>query len=449
MSKAFLIGSHPAHQPGHGYFVNMAGMVAIAIILAAAVTGWALQSTPVHAQSVSGVADSSVAGMAVKSASVLPGYTNDTERALGRALEKLSNGGIAPAIQELDAVLAKNPNFRLGHLIRADLLMAKSGVMVALAGVPGSKPPADVKDSIANLRHEARVRLNHYFDAPAADALPAALRQLAPAQSHALLVDMSRSRIYVFQNVGGKPRRVADFYTTIGKRGMEKAREGDQKTPTGVYHITSTVAREKLSDFYGPGAFPINFPNDVDKRLGRTGSGIWIHGTPSDTYSRAPWASDGCVVLTNDDFAQLTQYVRPGSTPVVIAPDVQWQTASEWRAISDTFDGHLKQWKRDWESLNADAYLGHYSPRFSAEGKDIQSWANHKRAVNAAKTFIKVDVQNLSVFEYRTAASQPPMMMVTFDQIYKSSNNNTKMKKRQYWQREDGHWKIIYEGAAG
>ena len=40
------------------------------------------------------------------------------------------------------------------------------------------------------------------------------------------------------------------------------------------------------------------------------------------------------------------------------------------------------------------------------------------------------------------------MLMVTFDQEYKSSNNSAKMKKRQYWQRENGQWKILYEAAA-
>ncbi len=408
-----------------------------------------LSLTNVVAQPVSTVAGASIAGIAVNSATSLPSYSNDVERALGRALEKLSNGGIAPAIKELDAALAKNPNFRLGHLVRGDLLMAKSGVMVALAGAPGVKPQAEMQASIANLRHEAQVRLTHYFDAPAADALPSALLQLAPGHHYALLMDLSRARIYVFKNVNGKPQRVADFYTSIGKRGIEKERSGDQKTPIGVYHVTSTVAKDKLTDFYGAGAFPINFPNDVDKRLGRTGSGIWIHGTPSDTYSRPPWASDGCVVLTNDDFQQLGQYVTPGVTPVIIAPTVEWQTADEWSTFGGAFDRSLDQWKQDWESLNSDAYLSHYSQKFAADGKGIGEWTTHKRNVNANKSFIKVDVSNLSIFEYRTNANLPPMMMVTFDQGYRSSNNNSKMKKRQYWQREEGRWKIIYEGAAG
>lgn len=40
------------------------------------------------------------------------------------------------------------------------------------------------------------------------------------------------------------------------------------------------------------------------------------------------------------------------------------------------------------------------------------------------------------------------MVVVTFDQQYRSDNLDNTMKKRQYWKREDGKWKIIYEGAA-
>ena len=30
----------------------------------------------------------------------------------------------------------------------------------------------------------------------------------------------------------------------------------------------------------GDGAFPLNYPNEWDRRLNKTGSGIWLHGTP-------------------------------------------------------------------------------------------------------------------------------------------------------------------------
>ena len=189
--------------------------------------------------------------------------------------------------------------------------------------------------------------------------------------------------------VSGALAAPADDFKDASK--LVQRGEGDQKTPLGVYRITSKVAKEKLTDFYGPGAFPINIPNDIDKRLGRTGSGIWIHGTPSDTDSRPPLASDGCVVLTNEDFQPLGKYVDPGMAPVGIAPSVDWQCPADWCAFRSTFNGCLPEWKHDWESRNMHPYLSHYSRSFAADGKDIADWSSTKRRVNAAKMFVKLD----------------------------------------------------------
>ena len=40
------------------------------------------------------------------------------------------------------------------------------------------------------------------------------------------------------------------------------------------------------------------------------------------------------------------------------------------------------------------------------------------------------------------------LAVVSFLQDYGSSNLSNKMRKRQYWIREGGNWKILYEGAA-
>ena len=37
---------------------------------------------------------------------------------------------------------------------------------------------------------------------------------------------------------------------------------------------------------------------------------------------------------------------------------------------------------------------------------------------------------------------------VTFEQDYRSNGLSNVMKKRQYWMKEGGRWKILYEGAA-
>lgn len=65
--------------------------------------------------------------------------------------------------------------------------------------------------------------------------------------------------------------------------------------------------------------------------------------------------------------------------------------------------------------------------------------------MNSAKTWIKVGLSNISMFSY---PEQPDMVVVDFEQDYSSSNLSNRMKKRQYWIKQDNNWKIIYEGAA-
>jgi murein L,D-transpeptidase YafK len=108
-------------------------------------------------------------------------------------------------------------------------------------------------------------------------------------QKNVLLVDAKNSRLYVYEKQGEELKLRADYYITQGKFGTNKTREGDQKTPIGIYYITSHLAKSRLPDFYGAGALPINYPNEWDKANGRNGSGIWLHGTPSESYSRPLW----------------------------------------------------------------------------------------------------------------------------------------------------------------
>jgi murein L,D-transpeptidase YafK len=231
---------------------------------------------------------------------------------------------------------------------------------------------------------------------------------------------------------------------TLGKNGVEKTREGDQKTPIGVYHVTANLPRQKLTDFYGSGAFPINYPNAWDRRLGRNGHGIWLHGTPSDTYSRPPRASDGCIVLANADLDAVGRTVQIGLTPVIIADEIEWMDAgaleAERKGLADAFEA----WRADWESRDAGRYLAHYASRFNSGDQDLAEWSEHKRKVNGAKSWIKVGVSRVSMLQY----PRENFVVVNFDQDYRSSNLSNAMRKRQYWIREDGRWRILYEGGA-
>ena len=69
-----------------------------------------------------------------------------------------------------------------------------------------------------------------------------------------------------------------DFSAFVGKLKGDKQKEGDLKTPVGVYKLIQKL--EHVDPFYGPLAFVTSYPNTYDKIQGKNGSGIWVHGLP-------------------------------------------------------------------------------------------------------------------------------------------------------------------------
>jgi murein L,D-transpeptidase YafK len=371
-----------------------------------------------------------------------PRYTDSgPEPLLARVFEQIEQSRWEAALIETEAMLKAYPNFRLGHLVKGDLLLARTRPLKSFGEGGSGRASAQVAD----LREEAIARLRAYRDRPSDKTVPRYLLQMRPDQKHAVVVDTQKARLYLYQNDNGTPRFVADYYISHGKLGAEKFREGDKKTPIGVYHVTSNIPRQKLTDFYGSGAFPINYPNEWDKKQGRNGHGIWLHGTPSDTFSRPPKASDGCVVLANTDLDALAKNVQVGTTPVIISNSIEWLSLDDWQAERQALLGMIDTWRQDWESLDTDRYARHYALNFSGDGKKLDAWIAQKRKVNAGKQWIKIATHNISMFRN---PGKDEYVVVTFEQDYQSNNLGNRMQKRQYWIKEDGRWKIVYEGAA-
>ncbi len=359
---------------------------------------------------------------------------------LGKAFAEIENNRLDLALDNIEALLRTKPNFRLAYLIKGDLLLARGRALTTFGNAPQG-----ARGRLDELRAEALARLHAYRDRPPQNQVPRYLMQMREDQRYAIVVDNERSRLYLYQNENGRPRFVADYYISTGKRSGEKTREGDEKTPVGVYHVTASLPKNKLSDFYGSGAFPISYPNEWDKRHGRKGHGIWLHGTPSDTYSRAPRASNGCVVLANADLDALSGKLQIGLTPVIISEQVEWLSLDDWNAERNALNAQIERWRSDWESRDTERYLTHYSKNFSADRENFVDWGRHKRQVNSGKTWIKLTLSNISMFRN---PGKDELVVVSFDQDYRSNNLSNTMKKRQYWTKEGGRWRVIYEGAA-
>ena len=362
------------------------------------------------------------------------------EPLLAEAFTSIEQNQYDEALNRVEALIKAYPNFRLAHLIRGDLLLARTKPLTAF-GEGGGKASAD---KIADLRAEAITRLSAYKTKPPKNYVPRYLMQMGPEQKYALVVDTEKSRLYLYQNDKGMPRFIADYYITQGKLGADKIKEGDQRTPIGVYRVTSSLPKQKLSDLYGSGAFPLNYPNEWDKRMGRSGHGIWLHGTPSDTFSRPPRASDGCVVLANRDLDAISKDLQIGLTPVIISNNIEWLSLDDWQSERASLLAKINDWRSDWETRDVARYASHYSPSFTSDGQNYQQWVQQKQKVNASKNWIKVGIDNISMFRN---PGKEEYVVVTFEQDYKSNNLSNRMKKRQYWIKQDGNWKILFEGA--
>lgn len=255
------------------------------------------------------------------------GFEDQAEADLIRIYQLVAKGKLAQATRDSATLAARYPNFTLAQVLRGDLLLANAGRLDHFIDVP---PGAGKPGQAAALAQEARQRLRAYTDAPAFGDIPSNFVELGPGVRHAILVDTSRSRLYLFGRAPNGALRVeANYYVTQGKLGAEKQRAGDLRTPLGVYFITREVGKRWLAQIYGAGAMPLNYPNAWDRLLGRTGGGIWLHGVPPDSYARPPLDSDGCVVLANPDIEALMRHVDGGTTPVVITRSAEWLDAPQ------------------------------------------------------------------------------------------------------------------------
>lgn len=380
-------------------------------------------------------------------------YPEDHEAELLKAILNFKNGKLDLALDELDKLIKKVPDFQLAHLLKGDLLLSKfvgtnhNGQTTLLASLVPSLDNSK-KEQLDFLREEAQLRLSALLNEKKQNTLPRQILALGESVKKALLVDKKANRLYVFtrQASGELAEEINDYYITTGKLVGDKSVKGDLRTPEGVYFVTSWISPDKLPDKYGVGAFPVNYPNELDKKNGKTGYGIWLHGTDKGSYSRPPRDSEGCVVLTNIDLESLKSEIKPGITPVVITDSVEWVDASSWKKEQQNILAAVEHWRRDWESMNVEKYLSHYDDEFWSSSHNLKSWSARKRLVAMNKKYQSVELSDISLLVYPQKKNNNDMAVVRLHQNYQSNNFKSEMYKRLYLTKNNNKWKIIFEG---
>jgi murein L,D-transpeptidase YafK len=367
----------------------------------------------------------------------------EAEARLIEVYQLLARGQSRAALNISQQLVQTYPDFHLAQLVHGDILASRNRPVRGMGDVPSPLNPQG-EASLTELRAESQARLKSLTERPPEGALPAEFINLSARNKHAIAVDTSRSRLYLFANNAAGMRLVADYYISVGKSGVEKKVEGDQRTPLGVYFITSNLDPKSLTNFYGAGALPINYPNILDSQRGKTGKGIWLHGTPPGQFSRPPQATDGCVVLTNPDLRHVIQTVEIGTTPVVISQRLRWVAPGKAQTEAQAFRNALTAWQQAKSAGNLTDLLHHYSPTFNSYGKTLNDWTPVLRTEQAHIKGRSIELKDLSMLRWIDATDT---MIVTFGEV--PSGSRTGPTKRQYWARQGSQWKIFFEGNIG
>lgn len=460
-------------EPGTSWRMRkVAGWISV-LVIGAAVGGWGLKEVWSTANAADGKTAKQLSTGLPGTNAILAAFTPDSanqtdvlkleadslrdivpqlglaEARLIEIYQLIGNGEPRQALAKAESLVKDHPNFQLAQLVYGDLLSLQVRPVRQLGDVAEDRPA--VREQLRNLREESRRRLRALAERPPEGAIPTQFLALSNQSRHAIAVDANRSRLYLFENVTPAQAQdtppqlklVADFYISVGLSGIDKWVEGDKRTPLGVYYITSSLNPQSLPDLYGVGALPINYPNALDVQRGKTGSGIWLHGTPREQFVRAPQASDGCVVLSNPDLERVLSIVRTRTTPVIIASELHWTTPQSLQADRENFEIYLRAWQNARVQGDLDGLKDLYSERFQAQGRKLGQWWPKVESEVRAGFRRPIEIKDLSVLRWRDSDDT---MVVTFGEV--PVGQTTGVTRRQYWIREGGDWRIFFEGNA-
>ncbi len=266
-----------------------------------------------------------------------------------------------------------------------------------------------------------------------------------PKDLPAIVVDKTNEVLYVVKMVKGAPFVVRKFPCITGKRPGDKLEEGDLRTPEGIYF--PLYWKSHLPPIYGLGAFPLNYPNIIDRKiLKKDGHGIWIHGT--NNPNRPPHSSNGCIVLKNEYLKELKRLIVPKRTPVVIVSKLSLSSKDEFLKEQRSILNFILHWKKAWEGTTMDIkpYLNCYSKEFVWKEGDYRSWKRYKERISRHKRWIRIKLSDITAVKDGRLLKFGNLYLVRLKVKYDSNNYRSISNKVLYIIKEGNRWKIIGEG---
>ena len=280
--------------------------------------------------------------------------------------------------------------------------------------------------------------------AEAGEPVPAWLIRLPESVTTVFAAETSAAAFHRFDRVGEGVIQVAEDYMSIGKGGIGKVRTGDQRTPLGIYFVTEQLDTTRLHEKYGVTAFPLDYPNAWDRRMGRTGYGIWVHGVDRRNGQRPRLDTDGCIALPNERLLALEASFEPNLTPVVIGTRLAWTDPQALAATRAALEQAVAQWATALEEGDMFAWLALYDDDFMHWDMNKDEWSSF-----SLQTVGRRDIEAVRVSDLLLLADpvEEGLFLARFKlDIAEEQGRSVTTMRRMYWRRsESGTLKIIAE----
>ena len=362
------------------------------------------------------------------------------ESTLLRVIETMQNGHLDPARILVESLLTDYPHSRTAKLLYADILATQGGRLPLGERTIHTRERAALDD----LQNQLQVRWRYQSSQskPNDNLLPSRLLLPGRDTHYLIYVDLPESRLYVYRHQKGRLIHLHNYYVTIGKNGIGKQIEGDRKTPVGVYRITSFIPDAELPPRYGPGALPIDYPNSIDRMTQRTGYGIWLHGTEPGYVNRGPYASDGCVTLSNHEFDHLREITGNATDiPVILDHAPVWLTRKDMPKRRANAIAAVQQWHSSWLRIDKAGLAKVYRAMNAAHLEEALRNPSQERPLSPLTAdWNYPTIPDIELMGY-------PHSIETFlARLTFKNADGSRLIINQYWQHDaDKNWQVMAE----
>jgi len=280
--------------------------------------------------------------------------------------------------------------------------------------------------------------------ARADERVPAYLIRLPAAVKTVFVAETSTSKFHRFENLDGMAvDYLGDSFMSIGQNGDGKQRNGDRKTPLGIYFVTEQLDTTRMHEKYGIMAFTLDYPNALDRRMERSGDGIWVHGVDRRGGERPVWDTDGCIALPNEDLEALESRFLPNVTPVLVSRSLAWVSQGQVDELRRELDAVVSLWAGSQRNGDMHAYLALYDDDFRHWGMSKADWIAFRNETLGSRAIEDIAISDVLLL---ADPAEDGTYLSRFRMVTTEEANTVVVTKRLYWQRDArGMFKVIAE----